>query len=269
MNRLRKKLIRGFLSTAAIAWACCACQETRAGGGPPPLAVLVSPVLEGIARAFTEGYNQYRPQETPLTVEVVSDSDLAGALEKNPGSAVMQWREPPVGDWSALAGWTGVLVVVHPDNPVRNLSSDQVRRIFTGRIVRWEDAGGNPGGVHVAAYGSDTELAALLGAAVLGENRLTSEAVILPSDAALKTAVLEDPLSIGCLLSGGDAASVRVLTIDSIAAEYRNFISQQYPFTIPVYLVARDPAPPEIEQFAGWAQSFSGQTILMELHKRE
>jgi hypothetical protein len=269
MSRLRKNFSRGLILAAVTAWACCGCRESRAGGEPIPHSIIVPPALEGIARALADEYGQYRPQESPWPVEVVPDTELSNALGENPGSAVMQWREPAAGDWSALAGWTGVSLVVHPDNPVRNLSSDQVRGIFTGRIARWEDAGGNPGDVHVAAYGSDSELGALFGAAVLGENRLTSSAVILPSAGALKAAVRKDPLSIGYLLGNDDAFGIRVLRIDATAAEYPNFLSQAYPFSVPIYLVAKNPAPVEIKQFAGWVQSASGQTILMELHARE
>jgi hypothetical protein len=50
---------------------------------------------------------------------------------------------------------------------------------------------------------------------------------------------------------------------------YPNLLSGKYPFRIPIYLDAIDPPLPEIKQFAGWAQSVPGQTVLMQLHPQE
>lgn len=38
----------------------------------------------------------------------------------------------------------GFLLVVHPSNPVRQLTREEVERIFLKRIVRWEDWEGEP-----------------------------------------------------------------------------------------------------------------------------
>ena len=35
-----------------------------------------------------------------------------------------------------------LVFIVNPKNPVRNLSSDQVRKIYTGEITNWKEVGG-------------------------------------------------------------------------------------------------------------------------------
>lgn len=45
-------------------------------------------------------------------------------------------------------GITGLMILVHPDNPVDNITLDQARKIFQGRITRWswlKTAAGRPG----------------------------------------------------------------------------------------------------------------------------
>jgi phosphate transport system substrate-binding protein len=41
-----------------------------------------------------------------------------------------------------LVGWGGVTIVVNPENPINELSIDQVRKIFLGQHKNWKEVGG-------------------------------------------------------------------------------------------------------------------------------
>ncbi len=41
-----------------------------------------------------------------------------------------------------IVGWGGIVILVHPSNPVNELSVDQVRKIFSGHYTNWSQAGG-------------------------------------------------------------------------------------------------------------------------------
>ena len=41
-----------------------------------------------------------------------------------------------------LIGYGGIVIITHPQNPVKELSVDQVRKIFRGDITRWDQLGG-------------------------------------------------------------------------------------------------------------------------------
>jgi phosphate transport system substrate-binding protein len=45
----------------------------------------------------------------------------------------------------------GILVLVSPDNPVANLSLEQIAGIFSGKVTDWADVGGTPGPITVYA----------------------------------------------------------------------------------------------------------------------
>lgn len=36
----------------------------------------------------------------------------------------------------------GLAIIVHPSNPLRNLTIEQIRNIYTGKIKNWEELGG-------------------------------------------------------------------------------------------------------------------------------
>src|SRR6266481_184065 len=68
---------------------------------------------------------------------VVSEEELKQARERG-----MKLNEHTIGSYS-------VAVVVHADNPVKDLTKDQVRDIFTGVIQNWKGVGGPDAPVHL------------------------------------------------------------------------------------------------------------------------
>jgi len=47
------------------------------------------------------------------------------------------------------AAYDLIAVVVHEDNPVDNLSTEQVKKIFTGEITNWSEVGGDSANINV------------------------------------------------------------------------------------------------------------------------
>ena len=41
----------------------------------------------------------------------------------------------------------GVAVAVHPDNPVKSLSGEQIMDIYSGKVTDWKELGGEPGAI--------------------------------------------------------------------------------------------------------------------------
>ncbi len=264
MDRISGKSLHGIFLSFLIIGALSSCRQSGGQAETPHLTIAAALSLERIATIMVDKFNKINPQGTPLAVEIVPDGDMQMPLDPSQASAVIQWKEPPPGNWSALIGWSGILFAVHPDNPVENLSSTQAQKIYLGSIDRWEEIGGLSGDIHALAYGSEMGLEQMFTGIVLKGSRLTPGALIVPSFEEMSAAISGDMQSIGFMLAFQTATGIRILTIDSITADYPNVLSGRYPFRIPLYLVAEEKVPAEILQFAGWIQSVAGQTILME-----
>jgi phosphate transport system substrate-binding protein len=243
------------------------CRPEAGGGEIELLRIGAACELEQAARMLAEAFNRLRPDGVPIEVE--ADGDSLRQPEDAEYAAVVDWREPPAGRWSAQVGWTGILIAVPPGNPVSGLSADDVRGIFTGRIDRWETVNGAPGTIRLTAYGPGSGWADAFAVFVLGGDRLAGEAVLAPSADAMRTAVLEDPRAIGFLAGFENTAGLNILDIDGAAPDVPNLLSGAYPFRVPIFLDADDPPAAEIEQFAGWLQSPGGQAVLMQLNSQE
>ncbi|MHA1527746.1 MAG: substrate-binding domain-containing protein [Alphaproteobacteria bacterium] len=93
----------------------------------------------------------------------------------------------------------GLIVIVHPDNPVRSLSLDQIAAVFAGRITNWDQLGGPS--LPVSLYVRDDRSGTLesFEAMVMGPRKLqiAEAAERLEDNAELSDLVSIDPTGIG------------------------------------------------------------------------
>ena len=229
----------------------------------------VSPSMETLARSLIDAYHATYPLETPFQITVASAAEIQTALDQNQVSAALQWNAPGSKDWAAAVGWTGIVIAVNVQNEVSNLTSDQARNIFLGLTDRWESVGGTPGGIHRLAYEPDQDIGNLFQDIILHQDEPAGNSLIVPAPYAMIGEIQKDKYSIGYLPGFEHSRAVRPVTIDHITADYSNLISSKYPFRVPVYLISRNPVPPEISRFAGWTQSASGQVVFLTLQSWE
>ena len=149
----------------------------------------------------------------------------------------------------------GVGVVVHANNPLRQLSIEELQAIFTGRMREWRDAGGGKGAVYSLGGVRDGASTALfarflrqpldtfnLNAAV--ESNIERLAVVASCENAIAY------VSIGSAERAiSQGVSVRLLPISGIAASTANIRNGSYPICRVLTLASRE-AP------SGVARSF-------------
>lgn len=91
-----------------------------------------------------------------------------------------------------------ILMIVSPDNPISELSSEQAAQLFSGRIRNWSELGGKdlPVNVYTRPETSGTR-AVFEGAILSGGSEITKDAKVISSNAELSEAVTNDPGGIG------------------------------------------------------------------------
>ena len=65
---------------------------------------------------------------------------LEGSCEIDMASRALKDSETEQGAVATVIAQDGIAVIVSPDNTVDDLRADQVKSIFTGEVVTWEDA---------------------------------------------------------------------------------------------------------------------------------
>lgn len=101
----------------------------------------VTPVMEKLAEA-------YQALNPDVTIEVnQSDSTtgvtsaIEGACDLGMASRDLKDSETSEGAQATVIATDGIAVIVNPESAVEDLTSDQVKQIFTGEITSWSEIG--------------------------------------------------------------------------------------------------------------------------------
>jgi phosphate transport system substrate-binding protein len=128
-----------------------------------------------------------------------------------------------------------LVLVVHPDNPVRAVSQAAAARAFAGEIADWSDLGGPDAGIRLYTGTGDTAMLELFQAQVLEPQglQLSNAVTRLDSAEAVRQAVARDPNGFGLTgyASGGAVRAVAIrgeCGIHSLPSEF-SIKTEEYP----------------------------------------
>lgn len=96
-----------------------------------------------------------------------------------------------------VLGLDGVAVIVNPANPVAKLDKATLRKIYSGEIKDWAQAGGKAGAIHVLARDANSGTYDTFNHLVLDDKALVGDAKRFESNEELSDAVAADPAAIG------------------------------------------------------------------------
>lgn len=165
----------------------------------------------------------------------------------------------------------GVAFIVHADNPIAELSRQQLTAIFTGEISNWSDVGGAAGPITVinrAAGRSELELvtqffgftvADIDADLIAGENQQGLKMVA--NDAGAITY-----LSVGASeYEASQGVPIKLLPLDGIAASVDNVAQNRFPLSRPLILITSDNTSDLARAFIDYAQSSAVHDLVRDL----
>ena len=197
-------------------------------------------------------------------VETMSFNRLLAKVEAGSLDYFISSHIPARDDiWAAPLGVDGLAIVINAANDLSNLSTIDLRDIFSGRVRDWGELAAQPRTISPLAYqpGSDTALE--FHRLVMGITPVTGNALLMPNIESMLQQVADDAGAIGYLPLGMVDARVKLLAVDGVFPSQGSVGDRRYPLRSTIYVVGRE-APPATFNFLGWIQSEAGQAIVAE-----
>lgn len=237
---------------------------------PPTVTPL--PTVESLLIGLSDGasllpglISDYRPK-AQLTFPQTNDATLFADLDAGLADALLVHNIPASRDdiWFNPVAVDGIVVIVHPNNQLTDLTLAQVQALFSANIDSWDALGGQAATVHVLIQEEGSGVRALFERFVMTTEQVAVSAQVRPKPAALIEAVAEDEAAIGYVTIGAlpPDTAVKVLTIDQFAATATTLGTQEYPLSLPLYWVSEAEPQGELRELLGWLQSVAGQEAL-------
>jgi phosphate transport system substrate-binding protein len=163
-----------------------------------------------------------------------------------------------------------LVMVVHPQNPVENISVDDIQRVCRGELTQWNEMGGRTRPVVPVLQSPEVDLMGFLVQEVLAGETPRARALQEPSDSAVVARVLDDFDAIGCVtLAGADrgARALRVAALTGLSywkPDLEAVYTGDYPLTRYLNMFVRSDGPKLAQGFITFVTSTDGQRIVHE-----
>jgi phosphate transport system substrate-binding protein len=169
----------------------------------------------------------------------------------------------------------GVTVVVNPQNPVNDLTMEQLAAIYTGKISNWREVGGLDAPIVVLSRDSNSGTHVFFKEHVLQAKdknaEYGSDVQFLPTSQSIHDEVARNPNAIGYFGLGYLSDKVKVLGIkkdassDAEKPSLESIKDGSYPIARPLFVTTRGQPEGIIKEYIDWILGPEGQRIVSEL----
>jgi phosphate transport system substrate-binding protein len=156
----------------------------------------------------------------------------------------------------------GIGVVVHPKRKVDNISKENLKKVFAGQITTWKSLGGSQGLINVYTRDAESGTRKVFWSKGLEKGKIADKANFVQSNAAMKTAIANDPQGIGYLSLGVADSSVKLLAIDGVFPSNDKVKSGKYQIARGLYMNTRGEPNSLAKAFISYMLSPEGQALV-------
>ena len=161
--------------------------------------------------------------------------------------------------------------IIHENNLVEGLSSEQIRKIYTGEITNWNQVGGQDIPIHAYQREPNSGSRELMDQLVMNDlPAKEAPDLMLPTMFAPFYAVSSDIAGIGYSIFFYEEnmapleEHVKLLAVDGLMPQASSIQNQAYPYTTEVYAVTRGDQPKDslAYRLRAWLRSPHGQELI-------
>lgn len=243
-------------------------------GGSTKLRVEGSTTVLPIAQLAAEEFMNARPDVTisiqgggsGVGVASLMDGtcDIADASRAMKDDEIKKAVAKGVTPVAHVVAMDGIAVILHPSNKITNLTIDQIRKIYTGKISNWKEVGGEDKKIVVLSRDSASGTFEAFASLALGGEKVRKDALMNASNQAIATTVEKTPGAIGYVGAGYISNKVKAVTVESVVCIKKNILTKAYPLSRPLFMYTNGKPRGGVKEFIDFILSKEGQALVEE-----
>ena len=286
-----RKFLTSLLLCCLLLQSCTA--DQNASSGSPAITSYYlenkgSDTIVNLALAWAEAYQKIHPEVrisvsgggsgTGLTALINGSIPLANASRQIKAEEIEAARANGLDPQEFIIARDAIAVIVNPENPVRQLSLEQLSAIYRGEITNWSEVGGEDrpivrlsretnSGTHVFFL----EEVVRLGSKV-DKTIFSADTLLLPSSEGIISEVRDNPNAIGYDGLGYVTDEVKMVALSSLETPDEFVLPSidtvndgTYSISRNLYMYTGNPPSGELKAYLTWITSAEAQQIVTSL----
>lgn len=272
MNKI--KVLSILLLVMSIFTACGKKSENRV------LQVKGSDTILNLTQKVTEEFLKENPKSKVSVTGGGSGTGIAGKLNKTVDIAMASREikeeelakatESNIKIKEVIIGYDAISIITNKNNAVANLTTEQLRDIFLGKIVNWKEIGGPDKKIVVLSRDSSSGTHVYFKEHILrkgdskGTEEFGSSVLFLPSNEAIKQQVSSVDGAIGYIGLGYLDDTIKILSIDDVIPTVENVKNKSYSISRAVYWYVDEEMTKTTKKLIDYMLSDKGQKIVVD-----
>ena len=277
------------LCLMAGAWACAPAPSNAASASEPRTSIVSkgSDTMVNLALAWAEAYQPAHPEVTlsvtgggsgtGISALISGTTDIANASRAIKAEELEAAHANGIEPLETVVARDAIAIIVHKDNPVSQLTLQQISDIYTGKLNNWAELGGEDrpivrlsretnSGTHV--YFLETVLRMGDPASTLLFDPRT---LLLPSSEGITSEVRDNPNAIGYDGLGYVTEDVKIIAVAATQAgpyvlpSAASVSAGSYPISRDLYIYTNGQPQGALQAFVAWLLSAPAQQIVLDL----
>ena len=159
----------------------------------------------------------------------------------------------------------GIVPIVHPSMKINNITMEQLKDIYNGKIKSWKEIGGPNRPIAVVSRDTSSGTYEVWEKKVLKGDRVRPDALLVASNGQAVQTVAQNKYALGYIGIGYVNKSIKVLKINGKSASEETVRDGSWPIARPLYMYTDGKPAGVIAKFIDFVLSSEGQKIVKEV----
>lgn len=183
----------------------------------------------------------------------IKDKELKAAEEKG----VKPFEIPVAVD--------AIVPIVNPKNSLKNLSLDDLRKIYKGEIKNWKDVGGPDAPIVLVSRDTSSGTFETWESLVMKNQRVSPRALLQSSNGTVVQTVAKNPNAIGYVGLGYLVSIIKAIEINGIKATPETAKDGKWPLSRDLYLYTNHQPQGAVKKVMDFCLSEEGRSLIKEV----
>lgn len=173
-------------------------------------------------------------------------------------------RESGINPYENVVANDGIAIVVHKNNPIKNLTIQQIKDIYTGKISNWKEVGGPAMPIVVISRDVSSGTFEVFNSLVLGGATQIDGALMLASNNAVVSTVETTPGAIGYAGLGYVTKKINAVKVNNVMPSKSTIQDKSYPIARTLHMYTNGAPKGLVKQYIDFILSKEGQKLVEE-----